>query len=70
MKTRLGMSLLAGAMALAASTTLYAQGTTSGSTSTTDSSGFAAGRHADGSTGVRKAQSSSTTDEAPTSRQS
>lgn len=61
MKTRLGMSLLAGAMALAASTTLYAQGATSGSTSTTDSSGFAAGRHADGSTGVRKAQSSSTT---------
>lgn len=61
MTPKLRMSLLAGIAAVVA--TLGAQAQTIGAdgTSTTESSGFAAGRHADGGTGVRKAESSTTT---------
>jgi hypothetical protein len=61
MTNRLTSSLIAGALLLGTVVGVQAQTAGTSGTSTTESSGFAAGRHADGGTGVRKAQSSTTT---------
>jgi hypothetical protein len=55
------IGILAGALALAATVNVQAQTAGTNADSTTDSKAFAAGRHADGGTGVRKAESSTTT---------
>jgi hypothetical protein len=59
MQRSLIFSFAAGMFVLGTSMHALGQSSTSG-TSTTESSGFAAGRHADGGTGVRKAQSATT----------